>query len=52
VTDSTDDTIEANIAVFPSEGRFWLLIAGELFGPFENQDNALNAIPDTLRMLD
>lgn len=48
--------IEATITIFerPEYGGappLWLMIAGEMFGPFEALDQALDAIPEALRSL-
>lgn len=41
--------IEATVAIFPREGSWWLLISSDLFGPYESDEQAIDAIPDALR---
>lgn len=45
--------IAASIEIFTHDGiSHYLLITGELFGPFPNQDAAIDAIPRALRSMD
>jgi hypothetical protein len=46
---NSDASISATISIFEGEGKHWLLIAGEMFGPFNTEDQALDAIPEALR---
>ena len=50
VAGTTPATIEANIQIFEQDGH-WLLISGEMFGPFTDEDQAIDAIPAALRRL-
>jgi hypothetical protein len=47
---SDDAVISATVEVFPQATRWWLTIAGEMFGPFRSEDDAVNATPDALRL--
>ena len=47
---TSDAEIAASIEVFCGEGEGWmLLISGDLFGPYESADGAIDAIPECLR---
>jgi hypothetical protein len=47
---SDDAVISATVEVFVQATRWWLNIAGELFGPFSSADDAIGATPDALRL--
>lgn len=49
-------TIHVNIEIFPQDDGtgsepWWVLATGELFGPFDNQDKAIDALPAIVRGL-
>ncbi|MCU1484112.1 MAG: hypothetical protein JWN67_858 [Actinomycetia bacterium] len=47
---SDDAVISATVEVFSRAAQWWLTIAGELFGPFSSDDNAVDATPYALRL--
>jgi hypothetical protein len=41
--------ISFNVDIYEREGSWWMTISGELFGPYESDEEAVNNLPDAVR---
>lgn len=46
------ETQEATVSIFIRNGAQWVMVAGELFGPYTDYYSATAALPEILRGLE
>lgn len=44
-----DVSVDARVEIYFNQGSWWMTITGELFGPYEDDEEAIDAIPGALR---